>query len=258
MATWASRRKTIIAGSILVLVIAVIVALYFSFFYKAPTCFDRIQNGGEFGVDCGGKCVKLCQSAFISAKIAWGGAKFEKVAPGLYNAASYIINPNTNGAAFDVPYKIALFDNQGILITERQGKITLPAHRNTLAFEPAIDTGKRVPTKATFEFLAPPVWFKSHDTLDGITIIDKKYTEDLKDSSLEVTLENRSLTPYKNLTIAAVLFDITGNAIGFSQTVIDEIAPSRGRQIAPFTWPFSREGNVVSIEALPSTIPVRD
>ena len=258
MATWASRRKFMYGGSVVLALLLIILGIFFSLFYKKPTCFDGIQNGGELGIDCGGGCVKLCQSAYLGPKIAWGGAKVEKVADGLYNAASYIINPNTNAAAVNVPYKIALFDEQGILIMERQGSVTLSAHRNTLVFEPSIATGKRIPVKATFEFLAPPVWFKSHDTLDGLAILDKKYTEDDQTSSLEVTLQNKSLLPYKNITIAAVLFDINGNAIGFSQTKIDEIAPNGGTQLAPFTWPFSRDNKVISIEALPTTIPVRD
>ena len=260
MATWSSRRKTFIALSLLFFILAVIAGVYFLIFYKAPTCFDRIQNGDETGVDCGGSCMKLCQSAFLSAKIEWGGGKFEKVAEGLYNVASYIINPNTSGAALNVPYRFALFDSKGILITERQGSISLPAHRNTLAFQAALNTGKRIPAKATFEFLAPPVWFKSHDALSDIAIVDKKYVEDSKEksSSLEVTLENKSLYPYKNITVAAVLYDIDANAIGFSQTQIDAIGANGGREIAPFTWPYDRQNKVVSIEALPSATPVRD
>jgi hypothetical protein len=258
MATWASRRKFIYGGTVIGVIVIILGAVFFSLFYKAPTCFDGIKNGGELGVDCGGSCVKLCQSAFLPAKISWGGAKFEKVAEGLYNAASYIVNPNTGGAALNVPYKIAFFDSQGILITERQGTVTLPARRNTLAFEPAIDTGKRIPVKATFEFLAPPVWFKSHDTLGDIAIVEKNYEEDENSSSLSVTLQNKGLYPYKNITVAAVLSDISGNAIGFSRTQIDLLPQNGGKEIAPFTWAFGRGGRVVTIEALPSNVPVRD
>lgn len=258
MATWASRRKFLYASSILIVIIVIIAAIFFSIFYKKPTCFDGIMNGNEFGRDCGGSCVKLCQSAFLPARIEWGGGKFEKVAPGFYNVASYIVNPNTNGAAINVPYKFSLFDAQGILITERTGKMTIPARRDTIAFEAALSTGKRIPAKTTFEFLEPPVWFKSHDELDGIAVIDKKYTEDEKNSSLEVTLENKSLFPYKNILISAVLFDSNENAIGFSRTQLDILNPNGDRQIAPFSWPIGRNNKVTTIEVFPVIAPVRD
>ncbi len=266
--SWSSHRKFIYGGGVSVLLVLIIIVTVFSLFYKKPTCFDNIRNGGEQAVDCGGACQKLCQSAFLPAKIKWGGAKYEKVAGGLYNVASYIVNPNTDVAAVNVPYKFALFDARGILITERQGIMTLPAHRNVLAFEPAVDVGKRIPAKVTFEFLAAPEWFKSHDALDGLAIIDKKYSEDEKNSSLEVTLENRSLLPYKNITVSTVLYDAKDNAIGFSRTHIDELVPKadQGRQenlqqmqeVAGFTWPVSRQGRVTSIEVLPMIAPLRD
>ncbi|MES3031198.1 MAG: hypothetical protein V4697_02180 [Patescibacteria group bacterium] len=258
MASWASRRKALY-GSIVLLVLIVGVGVpAFFYFYKAPTCNDRMQNGNELGIDCGGSCVLLCQSSFLPPRIEWGGAKFEKVADGLYNAAAYIINPNLNGAALDVPYKMAFFDEAGILITEKKGVVTLPAHRNALAFEPAIDMGQRIPSKATFEFLAPPLWFKSHDALEGLAVTDKKYQEDANGSSLEVTLENKTLFPYRNMTVSVILSDIEGNAIGFSRTTIDEIAPKNGQEVAPYTWPFARDGRVKTIEVVPVVEPTLD
>ncbi len=258
MATWSSRRKMIYGGSVFVVFIGIVGTVFFFYFYKPPTCFDGMKNGKEQGTDCGGVCVKLCQGAFLPPKIEWGGGKSEKVAEGLYNLASYIVNPNTTVAALDVPYKFALFDSKGILINERQGSIDIPAHRNTLVFEPAVNVGKRIPAKVTFEFLAPPLWFKSHDTIGGLVVTDKKYTEDDKLSSLEIYLENKSLVGYKDVTVGAVLYDANDNVIGFSKTIIDALAPEGGSEVAPFTWPVSRNGKVVSIEAIPVVDPVHD
>ncbi len=251
MASWASRRKLIYGGSFFIVVFGIIGTIGFSLFYKTPTCSDGKMNGNETGVDCGGSCVRLCQSAFLAPKLKWGGAKFEKITEGLYNVASYITNPNTTGSAKSVPYIFTLYDSRGLPITERKGVVTLPAHRDTLAFESSVSTGKSIPIKATFEFTSAPVWFKSSDTLDGIAIIDKKYTEDETTSSLEVVLENRSLLPYKAVTVFAILYDAGDNAIGFSRTKIDIIQAKGGREIAPFTWPVGRKGKVTSIEVLP-------
>jgi len=255
MASWASRRKLIYA-SVLVLTILLAVGIpVYKIYYKAPTCSDRIKNGDELDIDCGGSCQLLCQSAFLPPRIEWGGSKIEKVSGGLYNVASYIVNPNINGGALNAPYKMSLYDSAGLLITERTGNLTIYPRRNTLAFQSAINTEKRIPAKATFEFTSPPTWFKSNDVLGGISITDKRYTEDQNTSSLEVVLENKNLQPYRNLLVSAILYDEAGNTIGFSQTRIDYISGG-GREVAPYTWPVNRGGKVAKIEVLPIIIPI--
>ncbi len=258
MSSWSSRRKTLYGGSILIIVLAIAFTIIYSFFYKAPTCSDNTMNGDETGIDCGGSCIKICQSAFLPIQIFWGGGKYEQVAPRLYNLASYIVNPNTDVAAMNVPYKFSVYDNKGTLIVEKSGRVSIPPHRNTLAFEPAVNMQERIPAKVTFEFTSEPEWFKSKDSLLGLNILDKNYEEGENSSSLEVTLENKALLPYKDLDVFAVLYDDNKNAIGFSKTKIDEIKANGGREIAPFTWPVDRDNKVVTIEVLPVLIPIRN
>lgn len=258
MISWSSQRKLSYASAIIFGLILVIGIPAFLMLYKAPTCTDGIMNGIETGIDCGGSCVRLCQSSFLAPTVAWGGAKFEKVADRLYNVAALIENQNINGAAINVPYKMTIYDNDGILLTDKVGVVNLYAHRNSLAFEAALNVGKRIPSKVSFEFTKAPVWFKSHDGLEGLAVIDKKYLEDEQGSSLEVTLENRTLFPYKNVLVSVVLFDKDSNVIGFSRTTIDSIQSKKGQQVAPFTWPVSRNGAVTSIEVIPTIMPVFD
>jgi hypothetical protein len=256
--SWSSRRRFTYSSIAIIAVILLIGVPAFALYYKAPTCSDGIINGSETGVDCGGSCKRLCQSSFYPPRVAWGGAKFEKLANGFYNVAALIENQNINGAAKDVPYRMSLFDSKGLSIVERVGKIDLYAHRNSLAFESAIDVGKRIPAKVSFEFIQAPDWFKSRDELGGIAVIDKKYNEDETGSSLEVTLENRTLLPYKNLLVSVVLYDKVGNAIGFSRTIVDVIESKNAREVASFTWPIDRKGAVTSIDVLPIASPIAD
>ena len=214
MASWSSRRKLSYATIVILVIVISIALLVFFFFYSAPTCFDGKRNGDELDIDCGGSCVRLCQSAFLPPRQEWGGAKIEKLADGLYNVASYIVNPNVSGAAIDVP------------------------------------------AKAIFEFTSPPDWFKSGDELGGLVVVDKKYEESANGSSLEIILENRTLYPYEDIRVGAVLYDAEGNVIGFSQTIVDEIPP-KGREIAPFTWSINRDGRVTTIEVLPTVEPAK-
>lgn len=248
MSSWARQRKALYASIVVIILIAFIGIPGFLHFYKAPTCFDGVKNGDEQGVDCGGSCEKLCQSSFLSPSVAW--ARFSEVAPSLYNIAAYLVNPNIEGEAKNVPYHLALYDDRGILITDTTGTVTLPPHRNTLAFQGAITTGKRVPAKALFEFTAPPVWYKQADTLQNLTISGKDYNEDESSASLVVTLGNNSVDPIGRLTVYAILYDKDGNALGFSKTIVDEV-PGKGTATAPFTWPESFNNKVISIEVLP-------
>src|SRR3989344_4925029 len=122
MSSWSKRRKTLYTVVVAILVIGGVVVPGFYFFYHAPTCSDRVQNGNEQGVDCGGSCQRLCQSAFLPPSLAW--TRFEEVAPSLYNLAAYIVNPNTAAEARNVPYHIMLYDDRGVLITDTAGVVT--------------------------------------------------------------------------------------------------------------------------------------
>ena len=145
---------------------------------------------------------------------------------------------------------MALYDAQGVLITDVYGTMTLPPHRNALAFQGSVNVAKRTPARVLFEFTAAPDWFSSADALAPLTVASKDYTESTSGSSLSVTLKNTGATGLGPLTVGAVLYDQSGNEIGFSETEVDGIAPG-GTALAPYTWPGSRNGAVVSIEVLP-------
>ena len=131
-----------------------------------------------------------------------------------------------------------------------KGTVTLPPHRNTLAFQNAVPVGKSIPAKVLFEFTAAPNWHKRADPLTHLTIVDKKYAEDANSSTLWVTLGNTDVFPLDGIKVYAVLYDKDSNAIGFSKTVVDEIGANNS-VLAPFTWPITRHGAIISIEVLP-------
>ena len=249
MSSWAKNRRLLYASIVVIFLVGAIGLPAFFILYKAPTCFDGVKNGDELGVDCGGSCERLCQSAFAPPIVDW--TRFQLVSPGKYNIATYIENTNIGGEAIDAPYSIAIYDGKGVLVTEQKGTVTLPPHRNTLAFMPYVDTGKIVPVRAVFEFVSPgPQWHKSSDALQSLLIVKKDYSEDAVGSSLSVTLANSSVNAIGRISVYVVLYDKDGNAIGFSKTEVDGIA-GKGTAIAPFTWPMNLGGKVISIEVLP-------
>lgn len=253
MASWASKRKLVYGSAATLVVLVLVVLPAFIYFYKPATCADGLKNQNERGVDCGGSCVRLCQSDFLPPLVSW--VKFEEVAPELYNVAAYIINKNIEGRASNIPYLMSLYDNRGILIVQEQGSMTIDPHRNSLAFEGSVSVGKRIPAKAVFEFLSAPRWYKARDVLTDLVISDKRYEDHENGSSLEVVIENPTLHEYTDLSVFVVLYDSSGNAIGFSKTFIDRIAPGT-KEVAPYTWPINRGGKVATIEVMPIAAPV--
>ena len=248
MASWSQRRKFLYSGTILIIIILLVGIPVFFFFHTTPTCSDGIKNGDETGVDCGGSCKKLCLDSFLAPQVAW--TRIETVSPNMYHIATYIVNPNPTAVALDVPYHVVVYDAQGSEITEYADTVTLPPQRNTLAFNASVSTGKRVPAKALFEFTAPPQWQSASDPLAGLSVTNKKYTEGDSGTSLSVTLTNSSIYTIPTTDVYAILYDKDGNALGFSKTVIDSVS-GHSSVIAPFTWPTSFHGQVISIEVLP-------
>jgi len=248
MSSWSQRRKGIYGSIVILVAVAVIGLPAFLYLYKAPTCFDGIKNGDETGVDCGGSCKRLCPSSFLVPQVSW--TRIESVAPELYNIAAYIINPNVSAVAQNVPYHVIVYDDQGVEITEYTGMVTLPPHRNTLAFNGAVSMGKRIPARALFEFTQAPQWQSESDPLSAISIGDKRYSEDASGASLSVTINDTGVNQIGPTDVYVVLYDKDDNAIGFSKTVLDSI-PAYGSTVAPFTWPKSFNNQVISIEVLP-------
>lgn len=246
--SWYKRRKFVFGFITTLAVLLLIVIPIFLYYYKAPTCTDGRQNGSEEGIDCGGACTRLCQTYFLPPSVAW--TRLEKLAPGYYNVAAYIINPNNDGESKNIPYEMTLYDSKGIQITRFQSTINIVPGRNTLAFSNSIEVKERIPAKAIFDFISAPVWTKSQDTLQNIKIVDKTYVDEDNSSSLIVRLNNNGEKDIARFYLYVVLYDSEKNAIGFSKTVVDGMK-ARDTYDAPFTWPFSRSGKVVSIEVLP-------
>lgn len=248
MATWSGRRKFLFGFIFIILAIAAIGVPAFLHFYTPPSCTDKTQNGDELGVDCGGSCTKLCSSSFIQIPGAsW--VRFREVAPQTYSIAAYIVNPNPRAAVDDVPYKITFYDKDGFDLRTINGTFSLTPGRSIVVFRTGVKITDQKPTRAVIEYPQSPDWYLANDKLINLSITDKRYKEDKNGSYLDVILKNDGNAPLSDLTIYAILKDADSNVIDFSQTIVDRIAPMSSA-VAPFTWPASHNGEVISIEVV--------
>lgn len=246
--SWSSKRKSLFGYGFLLVVLLVVGIPLFKIFYIAPTCFDGRQNQNETGVDCGGKCARVCASAFFSPHVKW--TQVDRISKGTYNVGAYIENPNLDGAASNVEYLFKLYDKSAHLIGERRGSVYLPAHKNTLVFESGIQTGESLPGPVTFEFTKPIEWEKTSFQNDGIIVSNKDFKSDKNISTLTATLKNTTLEDYQPFYVYAVLYGVDGNQIGFSRTKTDGLKRGSTANIE-FTWPVEKVG-VSTTEIIPS------
>ena len=246
MASWSTKRKYgFFLGFIALLALGAGVPS-FLVFYKAPTCFDGKQNGGERGVDCGGACTRLCPADFSSPRVLWSHSI--RVVPGVYNSMAYVENPNRTVEAKSLPYVFRLYDAEGILVAERKGSSYVPAGQKFAVFEGGISTGERVPTKTTFEFAGVPDW-RQGGALSSIKVTGVELDQ-TSSPKAEVKVRNESLERgFSQVTAFIILYDADGNRVSFSKTLIDSIGANESQTLY-FTWPESFPREIVRKELL--------
>ena len=253
MASWATKRKLTYLGGFLACVIILVAVPLFFIFYHKPTCFDGIKNGGEAGIDCGGKCPLLCQTDTLPPLSLW--QRFFRVGLGIYNVVAYVENPNLYSGSENLSYVFRLYDEKNVMIAERKGSTFFPPKKVTPIFETGIMTGERVPIRVTFNITEALKW-KSYKGKEEPLIKVKSQRLDIESKTprLFVTLENTSRVSLSNVEVVAILFGFDGNALAASKTVLDTLGRESLGDLA-FTWREAFESPVARIDIIPKLYP---
>lgn len=227
-----------------------VTSIYFLFFYAQATCFDNLQNGAELGVDCGGKCVRICSFTVTPPQVVW--AESFKIVDGQYNAVAYIENKNTEAATPALSYTFKLLED-GVVIAERSGLTILPPNSVYPIFEGRILTTEgREPTQTIIEIEESDMWLPASVGRNQFKTLDIDLLSTDSRPRLNVQIENTELTEARDVEVVATIFDRAGKPVTASQTFIDNFAPRSTKEIA-FTWPNSIAKTVRSCE-VPSDI----
>ncbi|MBU4480113.1 FxLYD domain-containing protein [Patescibacteria group bacterium] len=245
--SWSSRRRTIYLGIFMLILLAVFTLAYYFFIYEKPTCLDGKQNQNEQGIDCGGVCPIVCGFQTVDPIVMW--SRIFKVTDGIYNAVAVVENPNVGVEAYGVPYSFKVYDKDNIIIYERRGKTDIFSRSTLPIFERTILTDQRIPVRVLFEFVKKPEWIKVSEERPELFVTNKNLTGEDSAPRLFATVENRTAKTIKNIEVSAILFDIDGNAINASQTVIDSLSKNGSEQVF-FTWPEVFPSKVSRIEII--------
>ncbi|MCC7004854.1 hypothetical protein IT397_02975 [Candidatus Nomurabacteria bacterium] len=250
MYSWANRRKIIYLTIIALVILIPLGIILFNVFYEKPTCFDGKRNQDEGGVDCGGVCSRVCPTNSSKPLVVW--QRIFRIAPGVYNAAAYIQNPNVGAGAENVNYSVKVFDSEkrDLIIFERTGTTKIYPRSNFPIVETSITTGERTPGRIVFEFPENINWIKTQDDEKNISITSKVLSNEDVSPRINVSLSNESIKSYSSFEVVAIVYDSSDNAVGVSKTIVDSL-PKNSKTNIVFTWPQPFSSKASRIEIVP-------
>ncbi|HVZ75661.1 MAG TPA: hypothetical protein VG934_00045 [Candidatus Paceibacterota bacterium] len=237
---WSARRQLLYYGVAFVVLAIVLVVVWEEFFTRTPNCFDGIMNGTELGIDCGGACALVCPDEAKPPQVLWARS-FSLASSSTYTSVAYVQNNNTGSGAKAVHYAFQLFDENNILVVERDGVMDLPPVRTIPIIETGIQAGNRTVARTTFSFSETPSWSKVTEDLPSLHLIQENLSAD--GSRLSVQVENDSVADAPQVMVEAVLFDAQGVARGASKTLLASV-PRKSTKSVVFTWPGGIPGIV--------------
>lgn len=254
--SWSAKRQLTIFG-ILFGTIALIVFLFVrNAVSETPTCFDKKQNGTERGVDCGGSCVLYCKGELLPVAVKY--SRTFPVTDSVWSAIAYVENQNYDAAVSRIQYQFRLYDEEQRFIGERTGETYIGLTGPTAIFEGGIQVGSRVPKSVRFTFMSEPYWQRPDSRANEIVLLGEPGVLSNTETrpKLSGTVRNTSsLYTARDVEVVGIVYDVEGNAIAISSTIVSEIVPGEEVPVT-FTWPsrFSAEG--VKTEILPRFNPL--
>ena len=250
MRSWAQKQRLLFI--VVPLLVFLLLAGIFSLISRNRSdCLNGRQDGDERGADCGGSCRLFCPGTATEPLIQF--VRAVPVGGSEWGAVALVENRNGNAGAARAPYVFKLYDAENLLIYDRRGKAYIPPRKVFAIFEGDMQTGSRIPTRATFAFTEPPR-FERMDEEPSLQIRNKRFARADGVSRLEAVFQNPTPVSFGRVELTALLFDATGNVTAASGSVV---APLAARASAPlsFTWP--QEFSTPSRTEIFYTLPLR-
>ena len=246
MALWSTKRRFVYGGSVVLVFAVIVIGVFWSLIYRAPTCSDGVKNGDEFGVDCGGSCKNLCSSDALSPVVLW--AKVFNISGDVYSAVAYVENPNINSKNQKANYQFRVYNSDGKLITIREGETSIPKGKKFAVFETGIILKNEKPKSADLEFLSFSPWEKDMSLNQEVYIQHSVLLSTTTTPTIAGVISNDSLKDISKLELVVFLIDENENVIGASQTFIDNLRRETSQDFV-FTWqkPFDTEVSIINV-----------
>lgn len=239
---WAKKRKIIYTLAFAGIIILLAVYPTYKLVHKAPTCFDNKQNGTEAGIDCGGGCSLVCTADVSPPRVVW--VKAFPVTGETYDLGAYIENVNKDAGIKNTHYTIKVIGNNGDVLTEKKGLIDLVPSSVSLIFETGVTfSGAANRLEFSIDSVDLTRWTKASVASSVVLTKNQSLINTGTKPRFDAVLVNTdSVDDVANLTIGAVVYDVSRNPVAISRTYVDFI-PKSGEKNIFFTWPNKFTGN---------------
>ena len=232
---WALRRRGAVI-SFFIFILAGAAGLYWYVTKEPPSCFDKKQNQGEEGVDCGDPCIS-CASQIRDVVVLW--RRFFVLKDGFVDVAALIQNPNQLLRAKEFRYAVRVFDSANVLIAVRENTITVQPGEKMLIFEPQIPIIERTPARVIVEPRSAS-WEQGDAEVVKVNIVRLQPLLMDEFPRLEARVRNEASYPYERLEVSAILYR-GDEAVGVSRTILNGLDLNEENNLI-FTWPKIIEG----------------
>ncbi len=246
MVLWSTKRRLMFGGGFVLIVAIILSGIFWSILYRAPTCSDGVKNGDETGVDCGGSCQRLCTNDALTPVVLW--AKAFNISGDVYSVVAYVENPNVNSKNNRATYQFRIFDENGKLITVKEGETSIPKGKKFAIFENGLVFKNAKPKSADFHFVTLSEWKKDSQTDTELSLKYGTPTSTSTAPNISGTVSNTSLQGIPEVELVVFVLDNNENVIAASRTFVDNLR-AKSSQDFVFTWqkPFDGDASVVNI-----------
>jgi hypothetical protein len=238
-------RKQFIYGFFYLIILALIGSWFYGRFFRAvPSCFDRIQNQNEEGIDCGGVCANICTA---------GAAPIELVGSVFYGfpdeahieLMAKIQNPNSDLAAANFPYLFRLFKADGTSADVNGSSFIYADDVKYIIEVGGLPPGITSSSVSRVEFSAGPAagiqWVKPEGfTKPQVKVRDQQISTTLSGVEVDGHIANEGTIDVRQVTIGAIFYDTLGQIIGVSKTQLDTVVAGDVRSFSITHPPLDR------------------
>jgi len=256
MSAWAMKRKVLYFLTLVIIVLAIIAFFVWRIFFTRPeTCFDRIQNQDEEGVDCGGVCDLFCSADVIDPIVRF--ARAVPVTDEVYHVIAQVENQNIASGIPQIPYTFKVYDEKNILIAEKSGVTFLGPNQETLIFLPHIKVGNRLPHFTNLEVRWSQVpWVDTDEEFSRVQIVVDGLVWERLDTNPKLTaqVQNTTFDPLYDIEFVVAVYDADGNIMAASNTYLQRLDQGQTKDIF-FTWPVPFTAPPAQADVIPRINP---
>lgn len=219
---------------------------YNVFLKPSASCFDRMKNGAEEGVDCGVyACGRICLPTDIRPVMQTGKVEVAALAAGKYSLLVLVSNPNLDYALQSFDYKFDFKNSAGEVLKTLNGKSFIYSGEQKYISEPVVETGSLDVSTVSFS-LGNEVWIKAADFEQPRIEGSKK--EEVASGVVKITgvMKNSSSINLPIVTAVAVFTAKSGDILGTASTQIDGLNIGESKEFTILHPPFPGNPEFIS------------